>query len=58
MEGSWTDLLTDAVHGDLAPLYDYAERKPSLKDPPIPLQGEPIMKRFVASKHPTIDCGP
>ncbi len=57
VEESWTDLLADAVHGNLAPLYDYSETKPNLGEAPIPLQGGPIMKRFVASKHGTIDCG-
>ena len=57
VEESWTDLLADAVYGKLAPLYDYAESKPDLGNAPIPLQGGPIMKRFVASKHGTIDCG-
>ncbi|MFZ0427093.1 MAG: radical SAM protein [Acidobacteriota bacterium] len=57
VEETWTELLADAAHGRLAPLYDYAERKPDLGDAPIPLQGGPIMKRFVASKHGTIDCG-
>jgi len=57
VEESWAGLLADAVNGNLAPLYDFSESKPDLGSAPIPLQGGPIMKRFVASKHGTIDCG-
>jgi len=57
VEETWTSILVDAVEGRLAPLYDFTDDKPALNHAPIPLLRKKILRRFVASKNGTIDCG-
>ena len=57
VEESWTELLADAVMEISLRCTITPKASPTWESAPIPLQGGPIMKRFVASKHGTIDCG-
>jgi radical SAM superfamily enzyme YgiQ (UPF0313 family) len=56
VEESWAELLGDALHDRLQPVYDYLANKPSLCDQPVPKPLPSYMKRFTASKFGTIDC--
>jgi len=57
VEGTWAQLLQDAIAGQLKPLYDFVHCSPDLFQRPIPLVDRKLMKRFAASNHGTIDCG-
>ena len=57
VEETWSDLLNDAVNGQLKPLYDFVSDSPDLRYQPIPLVDKRLMKRFMASNYGTIDCG-
>jgi len=56
VEEAWADLLRDALHGQLRPVYDFLGDKPVLADRPVPRPMRRYMKRFVASNLGTIDC--
>jgi radical SAM superfamily enzyme YgiQ (UPF0313 family) len=56
VEDTWADILRDALHNRLKPVYDFLSAKPSLSNQPVPLSLGRYLKRFVASKFGTIDC--
>jgi len=56
VEDTWADILSDALHDRLKPVYDFLSAKPSLSNQPVPLSLGRYLKRFVASKFGTIDC--
>ncbi len=57
VEETWGDLLTDAVNGQLKPMYDYLNAKPDLYSKPIPAIRRKYLRKFVASNFGTLDCG-
>jgi hypothetical protein len=57
VEEVWGDLLCDAVHGKLAPIYDFLNKKPDLNGKPIPAIHRKYLKKFVAPNFGTLDCG-
>ena len=57
VEEAWGDLLCDAVHGRLQPLYDFISNKPDLFDKPIPAIRREYLRKFVAPNFGTLDCG-
>jgi len=57
VEESWGDLLNDAIHGRLKPLYDFIDNKPDLYEKPIPMIRKSYLRKFVASNFGTLDCG-
>jgi radical SAM superfamily enzyme YgiQ (UPF0313 family) len=56
VEDTWADILRDALHDRLKPVYDFLSVKPSLSNQPVPQSLGRYLKRFVASKFGTIDC--
>jgi hypothetical protein len=56
VEACWEDLLRDALHGALAPVYDIRER-PALTDAPVPEPDRDLMRRFAYPRMGTIDAG-
>jgi len=48
VEEAWRDLLCDAVHGRLRPLYDFMSDKPDLYEKPIPVIRKEYLRKFVA----------
>jgi len=56
VEETWGDLLADAHHDRLKPLYDFMDRKPDLSDKPVPTLHSSYLKRFITSNFGTIDC--
>ncbi len=57
VEETWGELLSDAVNGQLKPLYDFLQNKPDLYDKPIPLVRKKYLRKFVAPNFGTLDCG-
>ena len=57
VEDTWEDLLEDALHDRLRPIYDFLDRKPDLYDKPVPMITRSYLKRFITSNSGTIDCG-
>ena len=57
VEETWAQLLRDAFHGRLQPLYDFLDQKPDLFSKPIPRVHRKYMKRFVFTGFGTIDAG-
>jgi radical SAM superfamily enzyme YgiQ (UPF0313 family) len=57
VEETWGDLLSDAVHGRLKPLYDFVNDKPDLYEKPIPITSTKYLRKFVAPNFGTLDCG-
>jgi radical SAM superfamily enzyme YgiQ (UPF0313 family) len=57
VEEAWGDLLSDAVHGRLKPLYDFVNDKPDLYEKPIPITSKKYLSKFVAPNFGTLDCG-
>ncbi len=57
VEETWGDLLEDALHDRLKPIYDFLDRKPDLYDKPVPMISRSYLKRFITSNFGTIDCG-
>lgn len=56
VEDTWADILRDALHDRLKPVYDFLSERPSLCNHPVPKPLDSYMKRFVASQFGTIDC--
>jgi radical SAM superfamily enzyme YgiQ (UPF0313 family) len=56
VEDSWADILRDALHDRLKPVYDFLACKPALTNQPVPKSLSSYMKQFVTSKFGTIDC--
>lgn len=56
VEGVWADILRDALHDQLKPVYDFLLQKPSLSGQPVPKPLRSHMKRFVAPNVGTVDC--
>ena len=56
VEDAWADILADALHDRLKPVYDFLADKPSLCNQPVPRFLGSYMKKFVAPKFGTIDC--
>ena len=57
VEETWGDILEDALHDRLRPIYDFLDRKPDLHDKPVPMISRSYLKRFITSNFGTIDCG-
>ncbi len=57
VEETWGDLLGDAIHGRLKPLYDFLNDKPDLYTKPIPTIRKEYLRKFVAPNFGTLDCG-
>lgn len=56
VEESWGDLLCDALHDRLKPLYDFVAHKPDLTDKPIPAVRKKYLRKFVGPSSGTLDC--
>jgi radical SAM superfamily enzyme YgiQ (UPF0313 family) len=57
VEEPWGDLLLDAIHGRLKPMYDFLNSKPDLYTKPIPAIRKKYLRKFAASNFGTLDCG-
>jgi Radical SAM superfamily len=57
VEETWGDLLDDAIHGRLKPLYNFINNKPDLYEKPIPVIRKEYLRKFTASNFGTLDCG-
>jgi radical SAM superfamily enzyme YgiQ (UPF0313 family) len=56
VEETWGEILSDALHNRLKPLYDFMDRKPEIFDKPIPTIRRSYLKHFITSDFGTIDC--
>ncbi len=56
VEETWGDILEDALHDRLRPIYDFLDRKPDLCNQPVPMINPAYQRLFIASKIGTIDC--
>lgn len=56
VEETWGEILEDALHDRLSPIYDFLDRKPELHDKPVPMIQRSYLKRFITSHFGTIDC--
>jgi radical SAM superfamily enzyme YgiQ (UPF0313 family) len=57
VEETWSQLLLDAIQGNLRPMYDFLNSKPDLYTKPIPAIRKKYLRKFVASNFGTLDCG-
>jgi radical SAM superfamily enzyme YgiQ (UPF0313 family) len=57
VEETWGEILEDALHDTLKPIYDFLDRKPDLCDKPVPMITRSYLRRFITSNFGTIDCG-
>ncbi len=57
VEENWGEILKDAVHDRLRPIYDTISDLPDLYTKPIPMIHRGYLKRFASSNFGTIDCG-
>ena len=57
VEETWGDLLLDAIHNRLKPMYDFLNNKPDLYTKPIPAIHKKYLRKFAASNFGTLDCG-
>jgi radical SAM superfamily enzyme YgiQ (UPF0313 family) len=57
VEEHWDEILTDAYHGRLQPLYDFLNDLPDLSHPPLPQVNKRYLRRFAFPNFGTIDCG-
>lgn len=57
VEDTWGELLCEAVHGQLKPLYDFSHEKPDLSDKPLPVIRKDYLRKFIAPNFGTLDCG-
>lgn len=57
VEDTWSDLLSDAIHDRLNPLYDFTHDKPDLSEKPLPVIRKEYLRKFIASNFGTLDCG-
>lgn len=55
VEESLASILSDAVHGRLAPLYDHLAERPELEESPLPVPDPRVMRRFVHRSFATMD---
>jgi radical SAM superfamily enzyme YgiQ (UPF0313 family) len=56
VEETWGEILRDACHDRLKPVYDFLECKPDLYKHPIPIIDRKYLRRFITSNFGTIDC--
>jgi radical SAM superfamily enzyme YgiQ (UPF0313 family) len=56
VEETWGEILEDALHDRLKPIYDFRDRKPELYDKPVPMIHRSYLRRFITSNFGTIDC--
>ncbi len=56
VEDTWADILRDALHDRLKPVYDFLSEMPALSTQPVPKPLGSYLKRFVAARFGTIDC--
>jgi radical SAM superfamily enzyme YgiQ (UPF0313 family) len=56
VEETLGDILLDACHDRLKPVYDFLDRKPDLYDRPVPVIHRDYLKKFIVSNFGTIDC--
>ncbi len=57
VEETWGEILQDALHDRLRPIYDFLENKPDLYSKPVPRIHRKYFKRFILANEGTIDCG-
>jgi radical SAM superfamily enzyme YgiQ (UPF0313 family) len=57
VEQTWGDLLSDAIHDRLKPVYDFLGDKPDLYEKPIPAIRKEYLRKFIAPNFGTLDCG-
>ena len=57
VEDRWAELLQDAAHDRLQPLYNFLGDRPHLADKPLPRASFETQKKFVLTQSGTIDAG-
>lgn len=56
VEHRWADLLLDAYHKRLKPIYNFLSELPDLSEAPRPIVDKRHLRKFVSSNFGTIDC--
>jgi radical SAM superfamily enzyme YgiQ (UPF0313 family) len=57
VEGRWGDILGDALHGRLRPVYNFLAQPPELGGQPMPITDRRYLRHFLTSNFGTIDAG-
>jgi len=57
VERCWSELLRDAYHGTLKPLYNFLNDKPALGDVPPPFTPEVKLRHYIPSRQTSFDAG-
>lgn len=57
VEEHWHEILSDAWHGRLQPMYNFINDLPDLRQPALPLVNKKYLRQFAFPNFGTIDCG-
>lgn len=57
VEEHWDEILLDACHGRLQPMYDFIDDLPDMRPPALPMINKSYLRKFAFSNFGTIDCG-
>lgn len=57
VENQWENLLRDALHDRLHPMYQFLNQPPQLDQAPVPSLPRHLLKRYAVRHFATLDCG-
>ncbi|MDZ7288317.1 MAG: radical SAM protein [candidate division KSB1 bacterium] len=57
VEEHWHEILSDAIHDRLKPMYDFINDLPDLRQPALPMVNKKYLRQFAFPNFGTIDCG-
>jgi radical SAM superfamily enzyme YgiQ (UPF0313 family) len=57
VEGRWANILADALHGEIHPVYNFLSVPPDLCGQPIPKTDRRYLRHFLTANFGTIDAG-
>ncbi|MGH7492871.1 MAG: B12-binding domain-containing radical SAM protein [bacterium] len=57
VEEHWEEILLDACHDRLKPMYDFIDNLPDMRPPALPMVNKNYLRQFAFSNFGTIDCG-
>ena len=57
VEGRWENILDDALHQRLRPVYNFLAEPPDLRGQPMPVTDRRYLRHFLTSNFGTIDAG-
>jgi radical SAM superfamily enzyme YgiQ (UPF0313 family) len=57
VEEHWHEILLDACHDRLQPMYDFIKDLPDMRQPALPMVNKNYLRQFAFPNFGTIDCG-